>query len=94
VIRGEAGYEDADSVFVRPHDFELSLEKNGTSTPAIVRRVTHLGWEIQVELALPEEEAVIAHLSREEFARLNLHPNQTLFIKPQQAKVFVHNYEI
>ncbi|MBJ7899893.1 MAG: sulfate ABC transporter ATP-binding protein [Cyanobacteria bacterium RI_101] len=86
--------ENADSVFVRPHDFQLSRHANGSSTPAVVRRITHLGWEVQVELELPQQESVIAHLSREEFTQLHPQTNQTLFIKPQQAKVFVNNYEI
>ncbi|MFM7579017.1 MAG: TOBE domain-containing protein, partial [Microcystaceae cyanobacterium] len=53
-----------------------------------VKRITHLGWEIQVELILPDQEMVIAHLSREQFSSLDLKIDQQVFIKPRQTKVF------
>ncbi len=76
------------SAFVRPHDLEVKTEADEINTQAIVKRITHLGWEIQVELTLSEQEDIIAHLSREQFATLNLSIGQKVFIKPRQTKIF------
>ncbi|MFM7383012.1 MAG: hypothetical protein ACKO1W_08185 [Microcystaceae cyanobacterium] len=41
-----------------------------------------------MELILPNQEMVIAHLSREQFHHLELKTDQTVFIKIRQTKVF------
>ncbi len=79
------------SVFVRPHDLEIQMAADGTSTWATVKRVVKLGWEIQVELALPDGVAIIAHLSREQFSQLQLEPEKQVFVKPKNAKLFTEN---
>ncbi|MEB3174127.1 MAG: sulfate/molybdate ABC transporter ATP-binding protein [Cyanobacteriota bacterium] len=82
------------SVFIRPHDFDLYREGNGNTSEATVKRITHLGWEIQVELLLLDQTSVIVHLGREQFFRLNPKLNQTVYIKPREAKVFAYDYQI
>lgn len=76
------------SVFVRPHDLDLQIEADGESTGAIVKRVTHLGWEIQLELTIPEEHNLVVRLSRERFNLLNLEPGRQVFVKPRKTKRF------
>jgi sulfate/thiosulfate transport system ATP-binding protein len=80
-------------VYVRPHDLEIQLANDGHSTKAIVQRIVPLGWEVQIELALPENLAAIAHLSREKFAQLDLNINQKVFIKPKNTKFFSQQEE-
>ncbi|HBL10231.1 MAG TPA: sulfate ABC transporter ATP-binding protein [Cyanobacteria bacterium UBA11162] len=75
-------------MFVRPHDIQVHTSPQGAAASAIVKRVIHLGWEIQVELALTDEQVVFAHLSREQFADLTLKPGQQVFVKPKDAKWF------
>lgn len=75
-------------IFVRPHDIQIQTSPNGVTAGAIVKRVIHLGWEIQVELALPDNEVVVANLSREQFAELELEAGQRVFIKPKDVKSF------
>ena len=75
-------------VFVRPHDLELQTHSEGANSWAMVQRITHLGWEVQVQLALPEDIEAIAHISREKFAQLNLELDQKVFIKLRDAKLF------
>ncbi len=82
------GYHASYSAFVRPHDLDLQTQSDEETSQAQVKRITHLGWEIQVELVLADEQTVMAHLSREQFAELNLHLNQVVFIKPRQTKFF------
>jgi sulfate transport system ATP-binding protein len=78
----------AGSVFVRPHELELHPLPNGASTQATVKRVTHLGWEVQLELALPDHSTVIAYLNRNQFTQLSLERNQQIFVKPRNVKFF------
>ena len=82
------GYHASYSAFVRPHDLAVQTESDEVTSQAVIKRITHLGWEIQVELILPDEQSVVAHLSREQFADLDLQINQTVFIKPRQTKFF------
>ncbi|MGL5804955.1 MAG: sulfate/molybdate ABC transporter ATP-binding protein [Xenococcaceae cyanobacterium] len=79
---------EASDVYIRPHDLEIQLANDGQSTKAIVKRIISLGWEVRVELALPEDLDAIAHLSRDKFTQLDLQNNQTVFIKPRNTKLF------
>ena len=53
-----------DDSFVRPHDFEIELEANGTTREAIVKRVVHLGFEVRVEVALRDGTEIWVQLGR------------------------------
>ncbi|WP_036483375.1 sulfate/molybdate ABC transporter ATP-binding protein [Myxosarcina sp. GI1] len=75
-------------VFIRPHEVEILTTANSNTTQAIVKRIVRLGWEVQVELILPDNLTVVAHLSREKFAQLNLQPSQRVFVKPQNVRSF------
>ena len=88
----DRGYFPASSLsaFIRPHDFEVSHLPKQDSIPAILKRIIHLGWEIQLELVLPENLTVTVHLSREQFAQLHLELEQTVYLQPRQIKRFEH----
>jgi sulfate transport system ATP-binding protein len=60
-------------------------EQDGLNSWAVVKRVIHLGWEIQVELMLADGEMVVAYLNREEYKQLQLQPEQTVHLKPRKA---------
>ncbi|BAY35041.1 sulfate ABC transporter ATPase subunit (plasmid) [Nostoc carneum NIES-2107] len=81
-------------VFLRPQDVVVERVANGTTTPATVSRVIHLGWEIQVELNLDEGQVVMAHLTRDRFRELQLEPQQRVYVKPKDAKSFPLYYSI
>ncbi len=90
ILPGTAGlihaHKDSNAdLFIRPHDVEITNEESPLSSWAVVKRVIHLGWEIQVELSLPDNMPVVAYLSREEFSKLNLEPEQKVYIKPRRA---------
>ncbi|MGL5879215.1 MAG: sulfate/molybdate ABC transporter ATP-binding protein, partial [Xenococcaceae cyanobacterium] len=84
----------ASNFFVRPHDLEIFATPQGQSVSAKVKRITHLGWEIQLELVLGDRSAVTAHLNREEFARLNLKTEQNVYLEPRQIKCFEQNQDL
>ena len=77
-----------DNSFVRPHDFEIELQPDGTSREAIVKRVVHLGFEVRVEVALPDDNEIWIQLSRERTEDLQLEPGRSVFIRPEKTKVF------
>lgn len=83
------GTPSQSKVFIRPHDLEIQTHEKDANSWAIVDRITHLGWEVQVYLSLPDEMEAIAHISREKFAELNLELNQKVFIKLRDVKLFV-----
>lgn len=89
------GFDLAHSdVFLRPQDVIVEREENGTTVPARVSRLIHLGWEIQAELTLDDGQVVTAHLTRERFDELNLEPQQRVYVKPKDAKSFPLYYSI
>jgi sulfate/thiosulfate transport system ATP-binding protein len=84
----------ASHFFVRPHDFEIFTTSQRHSVLAKVQRITHLGWEIQLELVLGDRSTVTAHLNREEFARLNLKVEQNVYLEPRQIRCFEQNQDL
>jgi sulfate/thiosulfate transport system ATP-binding protein len=88
-----AGYKpEHPDVFLRPHDVQIELISDSDTSPAIVNRVIHLGWEIQAELALEGDYTFTVNLTREEFNRLNLRSDQRVYVKPKEAKSFAPQY--
>jgi sulfate/thiosulfate transport system ATP-binding protein len=81
-------------IFIRPHDIEvqpISVHQDSTKDSAVIakiERIIHLGWEIQIELLLPDNQLVNAHLTREQYGELALEPGQNVFVRPKAAKEF------
>lgn len=89
------GFESAHpEVFLRPQDVLIDIHPNGTTVPARVSRIIHLGWEIQAELTLDDGQVVTAHLTRDRFDDLKLEPQQRVFVRPKEAKAFPLYYSI
>ncbi len=74
--------------WVRPHDFQLTLTPNGTTREAMVERVTHLGFEVRVELTRDDGELFGVQLTRDEAERLELERGQIIYIRPTRATTF------
>jgi sulfate transport system ATP-binding protein len=74
--------------WIRPHDLEVRLEPNGTSTEAMVERVVHLGFEVRAELVLEDGRRVSAQVTRDEAEQLELHDGQIVFVRPSRTHVF------
>ncbi|KYC34997.1 sulfate ABC transporter ATP-binding protein [Scytonema hofmannii PCC 7110] len=89
------GFESAHpEVFLRPQDVIVETSPNGTTVPARVTRLIHLGWEVQAELTLDDGQVVTAHLTRERYDELKLEPQQKVYVKPKDAKSFPLYYSI
>jgi sulfate/thiosulfate transport system ATP-binding protein len=74
--------------FIRPHDVELRLEPNGTTSEAMIERLVHLGFEVRVDLVLHDGQRLLAQVSREEAEQLELHQGQIIFARPSRVRVF------
>jgi sulfate transport system ATP-binding protein len=74
--------------WVRPHDLEVTLSPNGTTREAMVERVTHLGFEVRVELQRDDGEQFAVQLTRDEAERLELERGQIVYVRPTRETVF------
>ena len=89
------GFDSAQpEMFLRPQDIIVETSPNGTTVPARVSRLIHLGWEIQAELTLDDGQVMTAHLTRDRFDELHLEPQQKVYVKPKDAKSFPLYYSI
>jgi sulfate transport system ATP-binding protein len=79
------------NALIRPHDLDLSLVKSDGAEEAMVERVSHLGFEVRVELSLANGERAWAQVTRSEAEQLELEPGQIIFARPSRAKVFGGN---
>ena len=74
--------------WVRPHDVEVGHEPNGQTIEAMVDRVVHLGFEVRVELTLPDGEHFSVQLTRDQVEELELVQGQIVFVRPRETRVF------
>jgi sulfate/thiosulfate transport system ATP-binding protein len=76
------------SVYVRPHDLDVSHERNGRpSWPGRVVRVTPLGAFVRLDVALADGTDV--RVSRDRFAELEPRVGESVFVTPRDVKVFL-----
>ncbi len=74
--------------WVRPHDLQVLLTPNGSSREALVERISHLGFEVRVELARDDGAHVQAQLTRDAAERLELEPGQIVYVEPTRETTF------
>ena len=74
--------------WVRPHDVEVRHEPNGQTIEAMVDRVVHLGFEVRVELTLPDGEHFSVQLTRDQVEELEPVDGQIVFVRPRETRVF------
>jgi sulfate/thiosulfate transport system ATP-binding protein len=78
---------------LRPHDIQILPGGSDHYSPestveALVRRVAHLGFEVRVELTLPDGRDVWAQVTRETAAELELAEGQILAARLPAPRVF------
>jgi sulfate transport system ATP-binding protein len=71
-----------DGKLVRPHDVTVSLTAEPDSIEATVQRVVHLGFEVRIELELPDGSSARAQLTRAQTAELNLARGDVVYVRP------------
>ncbi len=86
--------EQRGDLFIRPHDLELHREPQQGSVPAVLRRLTHLGRDIQAELILDSGEVVVAQLPREHMDGRELQAGDALHVTSRDSRTFVPDFVI
>lgn len=76
------------NAFLRPHDIQILPEHGGSSTEALVKRVVHLGFEVRVELTLPDGRDIWAQVTRASAQELELDEGQILAVRLPPPRVF------
>jgi sulfate transport system ATP-binding protein len=70
-----------DGQLVRPHDVTVSLVPTDGAHEAMVSRVIHLGFEVRVELELPDGSTARAQLTRGQTAELELARGDVVYVR-------------
>ncbi|MBM3676951.1 MAG: sulfate ABC transporter ATP-binding protein [Actinobacteria bacterium] len=73
---------------VRPHDLELSQVPLARGVEALVDRVVRLGFEVRVELTTADGAPLLAQLSRDAVAGLELEQGQIVWVAPTASREF------
>jgi sulfate/thiosulfate transport system ATP-binding protein len=81
-----------DGAFIRPHDVTIHPAQAQTaprgSREATVDRLTHLGFEVRVELTLADGGRLWSQITRDDLERMELAPRQRVFVEPLRARRF------
>lgn len=89
----EAGSDDR-PLFIRPHDLDVHIQPRSDTVPARLRRLSHMGRDLQAELVLQNDEVVIAQFPREQIDYTRIKPGDVLHVASRQARTFVPDYSI
>ena len=76
------------NAYLRPHDVQIVPEAGGNTTEALVKRVVHLGFEVRVELTLPDGREISAQVTRAAASELELAEGQILTVRLPAPRVF------
>ncbi len=78
------------SVFVRPHDLQITLEPDdkSRSLAATVLRINSAGAHVRVELKTETDDSITAEVSHQERRAMNLEPGDAVFVTPRRMRVF------
>jgi sulfate transport system ATP-binding protein len=89
------GHRGPISLFVRPHDLDLTHERNGRpSWAGQVVRVTPLGAYVRLDVTLTDGTGVRVEVSRERYAALEQpQAGAPLYVAPRDYKVFLEHAE-
>jgi sulfate/thiosulfate transport system ATP-binding protein len=76
------------NTYVRPHDIEIQLNANGSTSEAEVEHLVYLGFEVRVELAMKDGRKLWAQVTREDARRLNLEAGKLVHVRLVHSRVF------
>src|SRR5262249_37763908 len=89
VAAGVASHDAPVSLYVRPHDSDLTYDRTGgRAWRGRVLRVIPLGGLVRLDVALTDGTDVRVELSRDRYAALGPRIGETLYVAPRDVKVF------
>jgi sulfate/thiosulfate transport system ATP-binding protein len=78
-----------DGRLIRPHDVEVMAYAGEATEEAVVERVTHLGFEVRVDLALGDGSPLVAQLTRAESEELELREGDIVYVRAERPRAAV-----
>jgi sulfate transport system ATP-binding protein len=82
------GHEQSISVYVRPHDIDLTHDRRGAAWAGKVVRVIPLGGVVRLDVELSDGTGVRVEISRDRYAELDPRVGEALFVAPRDLKIF------
>jgi sulfate transport system ATP-binding protein len=67
---------------VRPHDIDVSADRDPAAHEAIVERLISLGFQTRLEATLPDGQGVTIQLTRAQAQELAVSPGDIVFLRP------------
>jgi sulfate transport system ATP-binding protein len=77
-----------DGAFVRPHDLAIHSQPAPATREATIERLTHLGFEVRVELSLADGARLWSQITRNDLERMELAPRQRVYVEPLRPRTF------
>jgi sulfate/thiosulfate transport system ATP-binding protein len=74
--------------YVRPHDIDIQLNANGSTSEAEVEHLVYLGFEVRVELVLKDGRKFWAQVTREDAKQLDLEVGKPVHVRMVHSRVF------
>jgi sulfate transport system ATP-binding protein len=82
-------------VLVRPHDLDITLVENGSSSlRAKITRIQTAGSMVKVEVLADSGESAIVEIPHERFQQLAIKRDDVVFVSMKEAPVIVEDYSI
>jgi sulfate transport system ATP-binding protein len=81
-------------LFVRPHDVEVFTEPQAGTVAVELRRLSHLGRDLQAELVMADGRVITAQIPREQMAFNSVSPGSQLYVRSREARAFTPDYSI
>ena len=73
---------------MRPHDLDLLIDPTDGAGEAMIERVVYLGFEVRVELVLPDGGRVWAQVPSDQAERQELAAGQIIYMRPTTRPAF------
>jgi sulfate transport system ATP-binding protein len=81
-------------LFIRPHDVEVFRDSQEDTVPAELRRLSHLGRDVQAELVLADGQVITAQIARERLNPESFQVGDRLHVRSREARTFLPDFSI
>jgi sulfate transport system ATP-binding protein len=81
-------------LFIRPHDIEIFRDSQEDTVPAELRRLSHLGRDVQAELMLADGQVITAQIARERLNPGSFQVGDRLHVRSRESRTFLPDYSI
>ena len=79
-------------VFVRPHDFDVEIHRNGHPCfRAVVKRIHSAGPNVRLDLVAESGEHLHAEMPQDRYRALGIVIDSQVFVTPREVKVFAND---